>query len=134
MGQRILQGLNVSVIGMTITISSLIALMLIIMLLSRLILLLQKKPPAVNTLGSGGNLAVAVDAKLDKGQIAESESSSSLSDKRTNGELVAIFAAVIAYSTGAAPSSFRVVSYKKAGAAAPIWNARARNDYLSGKL
>ena len=49
-----------------------------------------------------------------------------------DGELIAVFAAAIAQATG--NSEFRVVSYRRSGQAAPVWNIRGRNDYLSGKL
>ena len=54
--------------------------------------------------------------------------------KIPDGELVAIFAAAIAQTKGAGAPSFRVVSYRKTGQNAPVWNIRGRNDYLSGKL
>jgi len=51
------------------------------------------------------------------------------------GELIAIFAAAIAQMagvTGAPPP--RVISYRKTGQSAPVWNLRGRNEYLSEKL
>ena len=47
-------------------------------------------------------------------------------------KLIAIFAAAIAQTEGAAP--FRVVSFKRSARNAPAWNIRGRDDYLSGKL
>ena len=134
MGQQILQGLNVSIIGMTITISSLIALMILIMVLSRIVNALQNKKLTT----------VSVEPVLDSGKLTivqappsnpvTNDYAPAVANMKSDNELIAIFAAAIAYTTGAAASSFRVVSFKESNVGAPIWNVRGRNDYLSGKL
>ena len=50
------------------------------------------------------------------------------------GELVAVLAAAIAAATDSDVSGIKVVSYRKTGQTAPIWNVKGRYDYLAGKL
>jgi hypothetical protein len=50
------------------------------------------------------------------------------------GELIAIFAAAIAYAAGVAAARFRVVSYRKTGQTSPVWNIQGRSDYMADKL
>ena len=49
-------------------------------------------------------------------------------------ELAAVFAAAISAMTGEDASTLRVVSYRKTGQTAPVWNVKGRYDYLAGKL
>ena len=49
-------------------------------------------------------------------------------------ELAAVFAAAIAAMTGEDASTLQVVSYRKTGQTAPVWNVKGRYDYLAGKL
>ena len=141
MGLRILQGLNVSLIGMTITISSLVALTLIVIVMSSIISIMQKKSSdaAAATVGAGSGAGISAAGGAGTGAQALAQSEAPTTDPGVTahipvGELIAIFAAAIAQTTGAGASSFRVVSYRKTGQNTPAWNVRGRNDYLSGKL
>ncbi|MCL2057950.1 MAG: OadG family protein [Oscillospiraceae bacterium] len=142
LGQRILQGLNYSVIGMSITISSLIILSLLIVLMSKIVKMFSDKPPAAAQGGGDGTkqLAAATQAQPVAGTPPQSsapkaaEASGAVGAGVATGELIAVITAAIAQLTGAAASSFRVVSFKKTGQSVPVWNIQGRNDYLSGKI
>ena len=143
LSQRILEGLNVSLIGMTITILSLFLLSLTIILLSKVVSVLSNRqagaPGSTGGQGGGGGgdgSAVAAPSV----QTAAPPPQDTVDNSATGGphirgsELVAVLAAAIACATGADAASFRVVSYKRTRINAPVWNARGRNDYLSAKL
>ena len=125
-GQNILDGLNVSLIGMTITIASLICLSLLIVLMSKMIVIVTNKFSGRKDASAapGSDSSPRTDAPLEAGK----------SDSISASGLIAIFAAAIAQSTGAEASSFRVVTYRKTGQNAPVWNISGRSEYLAGKL
>jgi hypothetical protein len=49
-------------------------------------------------------------------------------------ELAAVIAAAVAAFLGDGAAPFRVVSFRRTGQTAPAWNLRGREEYLSGKL
>jgi Na+-transporting methylmalonyl-CoA/oxaloacetate decarboxylase gamma subunit len=155
LGQRILNGLNVSLTGMTITIISLVSLAVIIIVISKIINYFQNKINGVNTgrqkeengfiqtsdgggQNAGGSSSAAAGAVLGGGDNTTVDGGTPVVNNITtdveNDALVAIFAAAIARSTDGDARQFRIVSYKKTGQRAPVWNLRGRNEYLSGKI
>lgn len=146
LSSRISEGLNVSLIGMSITISSLIILSLVIYLLSKCVALTQKKRPAdsgreTGLPPSGGsgqqNAAAVLSGQVDPAvaEIASQQDNISGADPRDPGpELIAVFTAAIMCMTGAGAPAFRVTSFRRTGRNSPVWNARGRDEYISGKL
>ena len=139
LSERIMEGLNVSLICMTITILSLFLLSLTIVILSKIINSLgTKQTGGSNTTSAGGlqdDAAIAQSPNQTTAAIPdETDNAGARSADIPGGELVAVLAAAIAYVTGADASSFRIVSYRRTRVITPVWNARGRYEYLSGKL
>ena len=140
LGQRVLAGLNVSLIGMTITIMTLFILSIAIIVLSKIVGALSAKktgdPGMAGGSGGTGNNAVigqtAVQAAAPPPDLTDDNTADNA--RIRGGELIAVLAAAIASATGASASSFRIVSYRRTKISVPVWNACGRNDYLSGKL
>lgn len=144
LGSRVLEGLNISLIGMTITISSLILLSVTITLMSKVIKTATNKTAGgAGARQNGGGAALQGNAAgLQPGPSsndlagAVDEAGGGIGDNISGGvtgELIAVFTAAITQFTGNAAGSFRVVSYRRTGRSSPAWNLRGRDEYLTGK-
>ena len=153
-----MEGLKVTLIGMSITILMLIALMCCVIIQSKLVGggTNNRKTGKRGNGSDGGKDANSVE----KGKVALSESnpvfganpvsdtgSANVVQRQTNvfvsegkgrrndeGTLIAIITAAIAMATSDRGTPFKVVSFRKTGRTAPAWNIMGRQEYLAGKF
>jgi sodium pump decarboxylase gamma subunit len=134
--ESLMDGARTTLIGMTITILTLIFLSLIIWVLSAIVKSASNRAKGASASAGGGDVGSGGSRAGGGGSAAAASASATARAGGLigDGELIAVFAAAISAISGAAAGAIRIASYKKTGQTAPAWNLRGRNEYLSGKL
>jgi len=129
------EGLDVLLLGMAITISSLIILTFIVIWSKKFADRVHAGHiDSGDARNPGGDMIFQPQTKDKTGELMLNDERKADAANPSENELIAVFIAAIIQATGGAVSTPRIVSFRKTGQNAPVWNLRGRNEYLSGKL
>lgn len=117
------EGLQVTVVGLTIVFSVLLILMLVLMAM-KTIFYKPAAPVKANSAAKKNETTTAAAPDVKTG----------VTDKIDEGELIAVLTAAVAASLNTSTYNLNIKSYRRVGNSSPNWNRAGLNDVINSRF
>lgn len=120
--EALMEGLQVTVVGLAIVFSVLIILMLVLMAMKAVFYKPAKSEKAKNPVQKSETPSAAPAAKAES------------ADEIDEGELIAVLTAAVAASLNTSTYNLNIKSYRRVGNSSPSWNKAGLTDVINSRF